>query len=134
MEKKYRLRPELRQYFTLSFKNKEMEKSYWVDGGVSLEALEEVPSRIELEFCGEISTGEPPYLVKKASGEPKPFTDQEKDICEKAINGELLDLDSIDDKDFYEWYVQANLSIYYNLSCEFRGLKAVLTEYLKQNK
>ena len=98
--KKYRLKEEVKKYFDDSMWDLEFTyDDIHIDRGVSLNALEEVPQRIELR----IGTCDKGALFKTS----EPFcswTDQEKDLCEKALNGELLDIDSLDSEHFNLWW------------------------------
>jgi len=124
--KKYRLKEEVKKYFNIkeSFLDAEHSEDRWHYEGVSSEALEEVPQRIELNTCGIGSSISMFNLQKKCGNE---WTDQEKDLCEKALNGELLDIDSISDRDFLNWYHS-----YCELNITDNGIKLVLKAYLKE--
>jgi hypothetical protein len=98
--KKYRLKEEVKKLLIIdsNYSDREMTLTDWFNYcKLTEEALEEVPSRIEL-IISQID-GYGMYKTNKTY-----WTDQEKDLCEKALNGELLDIDSLDDKDFAEWY------------------------------
>ncbi len=132
--KKYRLKEEVKKYLNLSDLPKEpKEEQEWLQVySIKKEALEEVEQRIELYSrprCeGMLDNGHTKIIVglQKVSGEI--FTDQEKELCEKALNGELLDIDSLDDDEFADWYrSDCYLEI---LDC----IKAVLKQYLKEKK
>ena len=116
--KKYRLKKEVKKYFANRCKDDEQPLEYWsLEFGVSAEALEEVPSRIEL---GISNLGN---LFKETGNK---WTDQEKDLCEKALNGELLDIDSLDG--FEKWYSDRITS---KFRCDL-DIKGVLKQYLNE--
>ena len=98
------------------------------------EWFEPIPERIELVFC-ENKVGTKKVYLGKKSFEVFKFTPQEKDLCEKAINGELLDIDSLDDLDFALWYNSNKVDVITDDSLSgnyLKGIKAVLKEYLKR--
>lgn len=78
----------------LTLKFGKLPLSHWKMLGYNIEALEEVEERIELYSrprCeGRLDNGHTKIIVglQKVSGEI--FTDQEKELCEKALNGELF--------------------------------------------
>jgi len=123
-DKKYRIKEQYKLAFQNTWHDAILTLEQWKANGLSIEALEEVEQRVELR----IHRADKYFLVKKTD-----WTDQEKDLCEKAINGELLDVESLDSDDFEEWYKKAeNCNVYYNSDYEICGIKAVLKEYLKQ--
>ena len=82
------------------------------------EQFEPIPERIELEQYFE----DDKYCIAKKDG--KKFQPNERVLMEKAANGELLDIDSLDD------------TIYHINGSQYTGtyLKSLLKEYLKQKK
>lgn len=127
--KKYRLKTEVKKYVSheLAFSLVE-PMEYWERSIWNKEALEEVPQRVELMFNisdkGVDFGMENKRLLIKT--DRTLFTDKEKALCEKALNGELLDIDSLDERDFYKWYInKTEKSILTNI-------KAVLKQYLEQ--
>lgn len=63
-----------------------------------------------------------------------PITDEQLELMEKALNGELLDIDSLDDGDFDEWYANNSVDVQSASGFIIKGITAVLTEYLKKQK
>jgi hypothetical protein len=95
--KKYRLKEEVKKYFGCQTKDEEKPLEFWsLELGVSAEALEEVPQRIELKLDA-ISD-----YVYKRDGK---WNIDDLRICEKALNGELLDIDSLDDFQFKRSFI-----------------------------
>jgi hypothetical protein len=98
--------------------------------------LEEVEEKIELELCNIGTATNTRLQKKKLNG----FTEQEKELCEKALNGELLDVNSLDDADFGHWYYNndndnVNVTVdTTDYAYSIRGIKAVLKQYLKEKK
>jgi len=131
--KKYRLKNYIRDNIASPiFREKVEVVNYWLGIGICTDDLEEVPSRIELYSrprCeGKLDNRHTKIIVglQKTSGDI--FTDQEKDLCEKALNGELLDIDSLDDDDFQKWWEESPLYAYKD------GITEVLKQYLKEKK
>jgi hypothetical protein len=122
--KKYRLKEEVKKFIGVPYPEAINTLEYWDKYYVKLEALEEVPSRIEL-IISQID-GYGMYKTNKTY-----WTDQEKDLCEKVLNGELLDIDSLDDKHFWSWYIDRMPKR--QVICDL-GIKAVLKQYLKEKK
>ena len=116
MEKKYKLKEEVKKYLCESLHNEIRYEGYWMNERVSKEALEEVPQRVELEIMGGRYYAQ--SLQKKDFSIP--FTEQEKELCEKALNGELHTLDQV-------------LSAIENWSV-FGIDKKTIEEYLNQKK
>jgi len=96
------------------------------------EWFKEVPSRIELEIYNMGNGANGKLQKKDFSG----FTYQEKYLCERALNGELLDIDSLDDDDFSNWYFSEDptSSICTDAYVKNTGIKAVLKAYLNEKK
>ena len=117
--KKYRLKEEVKKYVSIGV-NDSRELGFWETIGFTLEALEEVPSRIELKV-GNLDTCGLYKLCENIN-----WTDKEKDLCEKAINGELLDVDFI--MDFMEYYDSEYLGMDRN------HFKEILKDYLKEKR
>jgi hypothetical protein len=137
--KKYRLKEEVKKFIGVPYPEAINTLEYWDKYYVKLEALEEVPSRIEL-IISQID-GYGMYKTNKTY-----WTDQEKNLCEdvltmlqqkgfdytkKCLNGELLDIDSLDDKHFWNWYIDRMPKR--QVICDL-GIKAVLKQYLKEKK
>ena len=101
--KKYKLKEEAKRFLTnkLNVQIGEVVQTLedWEKVNFCIEALEEVPQRIEL--YGQLEGGYCRYLRKKDATH---FTDKQRIICEKALNGELLDIDSFNYEDFSDWY------------------------------
>ena len=115
--KKYKLREEVRKYFNNNF-SEEIETAtldIWNECGVTLEALEEVPNKITLSIDTDnvfISSDD--------------LTDEQVELMEKALNGELLDIDSLDINDFTDFYMYSNIPV--------DDLVNVLKQYLKETE
>jgi hypothetical protein len=107
MEKKYRIKEELRKMFSNELKSETFTLSKWGNYGFKVEALEEVDQRIELKrnprSNGSVSKANEGF-----------FTNESILLMEQAINGELFSIDllsplhkewlSIDgDYDFINW-------------------------------
>ncbi len=132
--KKYRLKEGIRKLFK---SNSPMlgdimtVKDWQIKYGIFSCDLEEVQERIELEIT-EIQEGikieyKPLHLTKKNRAY---FTEQEKELCEKALNGELLDIDSLDNGEFRNFETRSLDYIHiYN-----SDLIAYLKQYLKEKK
>ena len=130
--KKYRLKKEVKKYFTDEYiSERPLTLSEWLDIGITIEALEEVEQRVEL-VLGEIQQGlDMNYYPKRiAKSDDSNFTMQEKDLCEKALNGELLDIDSLDESEFEDWSVTEEG---YKI-CQTTGIIEILKAYLKEKK
>jgi hypothetical protein len=87
--KKYRLKEEVKKFIGVPYPEAINTLEYWDKCYVKLEALEEVPSRIELSRNPVDG-----YLINRVDGEI--ISDQEKDLCEKALNGELFTKDDME--------------------------------------
>ena len=130
MEKQYRIKRELLKYYHLpNVENIQQDLESFKDISISLEALEEVEQRVELIIASY--NGAEMGLFKSTEID---WSDKEKDLCEKALNNELLDISSLDEDDFREWQKTNDLKIYYDNYFCLQGIKSVLTEYLKQKK
>ena len=131
--RRYKLKEKVKEYISKSLWDVVADMDYWCSALPNFELqkiLEEVPQRTELEL---FSLNMYNSIYKKDMSN---ITDQERDLCEKALNGELLDIDSLDDEDFGNWSCKQ----YYNIngnkysSHKLNGIKAVLKAYLKQKK
>lgn len=123
--KKYKLTKELKQYVGhLHDAVKTIDE--WIELGFNINALEEVPQRIALSYkqsnddCGLYRSDN----VKMGG--------KERLLFEKALNGDLLDIDSLDDEAFEKWYREGDACIEIGNGYEVEGIKAILKEYLKQ--
>ena len=124
--KLYKIKEEFKVLFYISNELRDSEQLLvtWNSHGVTseaLEALEGVPSRIEL---GYLYNGESKMNLRKRNNEF--FTDQEKDLCEKAINKELFDFETA--VDFMKWN-DPTMEF-----CEFDVFENTFKQYLKLNK
>ncbi len=94
--KKYKLKEEAKRFLTdkLNVQIGEVIQTLedWEKVNFCIEALEEVPQRIKL--YGQLEDGYCRYLRKKDATH---FTDKQRIICEKAINGELFTKDDMDE-------------------------------------
>ena len=115
--KKYRIKDKYKHLF--KHDGLEMPIERWVN--VTSEALEEVPQRIELDLINE------PNCCYIARIDQRVLTSEQLELCEKALNGELLDIDSFDGDKFNKWYTSGLTKTFSN-----DGVKEVLKEYLKQ--
>ena len=132
MEKKYKIKDKYSHLFKQSNLELEMPLERWVN--VTMEALEEVPQRICL-FRASSPTSVSHYdRIMKL--DHSTFTESELLLCKKALNGELLDINSFDDYDFNKWYEDADVSLSLNDREFFKtvGIRESLKEYLKQTK
>lgn len=89
--KRYKLKEKYKPAFQTTYHDAVLTYGGWNSNGVTFEALEEVEIRIELELrtC-------PKYGIDVMNKtEEDPFTDQEKELCEKALNGELFTKDDL---------------------------------------
>lgn len=124
-KKKYRIKEQYRLAFQNTWHDAILTLEQWKANGLSIEALEEVEQRVELiKYTIDPDNKGDLHFLNKVDN--KIFTYQEKDLCEKALNGELLDIESLDDVDFKRWFRKSHLSLHQD------GMKAVLKEYLKQ--
>jgi hypothetical protein len=94
--KKYRLKEEVKEYVPQFLHNLELTHEHWIakwnaENVRNLKALEEVPQRVELRIH-PIETDNCHTWLQKTKGN---FTDQEKDLCEKALNGETYDFNTV---------------------------------------
>ena len=127
--KKYRLKEKLKDYFIVN-RNDIQDYDFWVKKGISINALEEVPQRVELKKIKQYDIN----IISKTKGG---FTDQEKDLCEKAFNGELLDIDSIDNDDFDDFaaeYNERNGFDGVSLRLDCYDITELLKQYLKDKQ
>ena len=125
--KKYRLKEQYKKFFHKSLHDSELTDYEWNERHlITLEALEEVPQRIKLGFY---DGGETIYMESHLC-----FTNHDKDLMEKALNGELLDIESLDDEDFSKWYIPNDVIVSLDVDFKIKGIKAVLKAYLKQKK
>ena len=131
MEKLYRIKEEVKKYFGGILNDSVEPIRFWQERQIVLEALEEVPQRVELEYHFENTSGLFDGVRRK---DGLAFGGNMVKLMQKAYNGELIDLDSIDDEDFQYFYshnichLDNTGAIYY----EHKGIKAVLKAYLKQ--
>ena len=88
MEKKYRIKEEVKKYFSNGYHDISLTLIEWQIFNVELEALEEEETRVELNINEDYK-----HLLHKKSAVD--FSDEEKDLCEKALNGELFELKNI---------------------------------------
>lgn len=147
---KYRLKEEVKKYFKRVFWDREETKLWWNENSSitieNNEALEQVIRPIKLEILRDTTKPNQSVLFKThfSMGE---FSEQERAICEKLLNlmhnrehgyhyyNELLDgknfidLMSIDDHDFEQWYLW-KLSEG-KIDPIFKGVKKTLKKYLK---
>jgi hypothetical protein len=125
--KKYRLKESHQKYINevtgLNLKFGEMPLEEWNLAGYNIQALEEVLSRIELKIFDSDFVICSNMLCKHNGN----FTDQEKDLCEKALNGELHE--DITVYDFIEHHVNCDYS-YASFLVDFNEFK----QYLKEKK
>lgn len=130
--KKYRLKEEVKKYlhFNETALNQVLTLREWQrDKLISLQALEEVPQRIELSLCNPNDiTHRNNCLIRSGCD----LTDQEKDLCEKALNGELLDIDSLERNilDFLTW----RKSYYVHPINDAKEVKEYIEQYLNEKK
>jgi len=135
--KKYRLKEEAKKFLTdnLNAHIGEVIQTLedWESVNFCIEALEEVEDRIELEFMySEDGENKDKRWLSKC-GESSEcfkngFTDQEKELCEKALNGELFTKD-----DLYQ-FSQNCLNKCYPEYFSRDLLDATFEEYLNQKK
>ena len=90
-EKLYRLKDEVKKWFKPHWHNKALliendDDVCWTDLGASMEALEEVPQRVEIEIKPHF--GSDYNLIRKVGN--KSFTEPERLLMEQALNGELF--------------------------------------------
>jgi hypothetical protein len=133
METTYKLKEEVKHLLSLSkweeLRAKHLSKERWLNMGWRIAALEPVNERINVNIVnGEHAISQNALYKEKGNWE-----DQEKEGIEKFLNGELLDIDSLDDEDFINWYSKIAVKNAPSTIMEV-GLKQVLKEYLKQNK
>ena len=122
----YRLKEEAKQYMFEDLWTEVAPLLDWNNLNVTLKALEEVPQRIELCHIRTSKYDSNVEILCKVDGSN--WNAQEKDLCEKALNGELLDIESLDGAD--EWFVSND-----NDWCVIsHGIKAVLKAYLNEKK
>jgi hypothetical protein len=102
-----------------SLKGLVLDKDEWNHRGYQFGSLEQAPQRVELEFEGTPRCDNY-YLVKR--GINISFTDQERELCEMALNGELTELNV---RCFIEWY---------NQMTGYLVGESLLEEWLKERK
>jgi hypothetical protein len=117
--KKYRLKEYYKNILKVPNPDAINDWDYWGNYFMTKEPLEEVPQRIELKM--EFKTE---YVYKRDGL----WTKEELNICEKALNGGLLDIDSIDHNHFSNWYNDQSSAVF---NCGL-NIKAVLKQYLKE--
>lgn len=87
MEKKYKIKEEVKKYFNQNIWNTKKELIEWENDGILIEALEEVDERIEVKITerqmGRDINYYPFYLSK--SGYLK-WTEQERELIEFVVN------------------------------------------------
>lgn len=94
--KKYRLKEEVKKYFT-NLEEEVDSEQWWLDTGFTLEALEEVkPPRIELiriDHPIDVPIGDGKtrreFKIGLSKFSNSDISKEEMDLCEKALNGEL---------------------------------------------
>ncbi len=117
--KKYRLKEEAKKYFAKDKRNHEDSLDWW-DGIADIEALEEVEERIEII---QLQCTDAKYVTEQ-------ILNDRVNLCEKALNGELLDIDSLDDGEFRNFKKRSgDYTHIYN-----SDLIAYLKQYLKEKK
>jgi hypothetical protein len=131
--KKYRLKEEVKKYIDSNYNDETMTLTEWFNYcKVNEEALEEVPQRVELR----IGLSDKGALFKSSEPFDK-WTNQEKDLCEKALNGELLDIDSIYNYDFDDFaaeYNERNGFDGVSLRLDCYDITELLKQYLKDKQ
>lgn len=86
--KLYRLKEKAKQFVSSYYHERVEPMGFWHNHTAGMcEHLEEVPQRVELELDGT-PRNEDCYLVK--TGINIPFTEEERQLCERALNGELF--------------------------------------------
>ena len=130
----YRLKEEAKQYMFEDLWAEVAPLLDWNNLNVTLKALEEVPQRVELCHIRTSKYDSNVEILCKVDGSN--WNAQEKDLCEKALNGELLDIDNLDDVGFDNWYSKNTTPTIHvsNLARKGIGIKAVLKKYLKEKK
>ena len=115
MEKKYRIKEEVKKQYDIVFIDEYLQS----EGNIQhfrwfgLDELEEVETRVKLHIHG----GYKHFLVKEGAV----VTYQEKDLCEKALNGDLITKEQA--IGFATWFSEDSVAIEANLEM-----------YLKQKK
>jgi hypothetical protein len=114
-EKLYRLKEKAKQFVSSYYHERVEPMGFWHNHTAGMcEHLEEVPQRVELELDGT-PRNEDCYLVK--TGINITFTEEERLLCEQALNGKLYTLNEIikinlewrrdyDGTEFNEWLNQ----------------------------
>jgi len=129
--KKYRLKEEVKKYlitnctFVLDWYNDVNSFAYWAAKGFGKSALEEVPQRVELDLMQSMQFS-CSYVMKVDCTD---ITQEEKDLCERALNGELLDIDRINDGLLVDIIREQNCTD----TCVIE-LIGVIKEYVKRKK
>ena len=124
--KKYKLTKELKQYVGhLHDAVKTIDE--WIELGFNINALEEVSRRITLNYKNQSNDDCGLYRSDNVK-----MGGKERLLFEKALNGELLDIDSLDDGRFAKWYMKEDVCISPGFYYKKEGIKALLKEYLKQ--
>lgn len=132
-EKKYKVKEEvkekLKDVFEDSILNAIDTKEVFIKALFKEEALEEVPQRVELELSPLMEKVSTVYKKDKSIIRP-----EEKIQMEKALNGELLDIESLLDFEFKHDFVDFMLGS--ESDAQDRNFVAnvlnTLKEYLKQ--
>ena len=129
--KKYRLKEKYKPAFQSTYHDAELTHDAWNSNGVTFEALEEVEERIELVLY-ENSVGAKNVFLSKSTRNNLQFTDQEKELCEKALNRELITLKNARDfimdmikREELDWGVKTTRNV---------TLESQITEYLNEKK
>lgn len=89
--KLYRVKPEFKKYLSVVDKEYEQTWECWDKWGLSMEALEEVEQRVELQSFAEFPDTK--NCLRKTTIEP--FTEAERIGCEAFCNGELFTKDQL---------------------------------------
>ena len=128
MEKKYRLKEVLKKYYTQTYLPEEATMEWWMyNTNFKSEALEEVPSRIELfglvnKWNSNEQRNEVTFLLDNKFGL------KEKDLCEKALNGELIELDGFNIHSFLGWYEKQSV---YHYNHKVKGMISLILTILR---
>ena len=136
--KKYRLKEEvknqLKSLFTDKFLNKEQSLEEWKnDYFIMNNKLEEVEEKIKLMINKPLDDS--CCNLRKVNGDD--FTEQEKELCEKALNGELFTKDDIENPitvihSFEHWYYNNTPLIIDEVGLD--GVCNAYRKYLKEKK
>jgi len=103
MEKKYRLKEEWKKLVVVEYRQAIMTLHEWNDKNITNYALEEVEQRTKIK---SIDFGENKVYTKL---KPQEIID----ICEKAINGELITKEQA--IEFASWFSEDSIAIEANL-------------------